>query len=145
MSIGSGRRIAPLFKLNVSWHKLCLCLLCDEGNFCQNEGVSTSSSFYICFLSLLINMRLVFISYFVSVLLRKGYRVFEYKCSFLCLYLFLFAFLIICIETSCFHRLFCIETFGFRRLFCNITSVLWKDWSPVWYPHLLGLWRVIKW
>ena len=64
--------------------------------------------FYICFRSLLINTRLVFISYFVSVPLRKGYRGLEYKCSFVRLYLFLFAFLIICIET-----------FGFCRLFCN--------------------------
>ena len=65
--------------------------------------------FYICFRSLLINTRLVFISFFVSVPLRKGYRGLEYKFSFVRLYLFLFAFLIICIET-----------FGFHRLFCNI-------------------------
>ena len=65
--------------------------------------------FYICFRSLLINTRLVFISFFVSVSLRKGYRGLEYKFSFVRLYLFLFAFLIICIET-----------FGFHRLFCNI-------------------------
>ena len=58
--------------------------------------------FYICFRSLLINTRLVFISYFVSVPLRKGYRGLEYKCSFVHLYLFLFAFLIICIETLVF-------------------------------------------
>ena len=66
--------------------------------------------FYICFCSLLINTRLVFISYFVSVPLRKGHRGLEYQCSFVCLYLFLFlhfwlfvlrlfAFLVICIET----------------------------------------------
>ena len=42
----------------------------------------------------------------------------EYKRSFVRLYLFLFAFLIICIETFGFRRLLCIETFGFRRLFC---------------------------
>ena len=57
--------------------------------------------FYICFCSLLINTRLVFISYFVSVPLRKGHRGLEYQCSFVRLYLFLFAFLIICIETFC--------------------------------------------
>ena len=44
--------------------------------------------FYICFCSLLINTRLVFISYFVSDPLRKGYRVLEYQCSFVRLYLF---------------------------------------------------------
>ena len=70
--------------------------------------------FYICSRSLLINTRLVFISYLVSVPLRKGYRGLEYKYLFVRLYLFFFAFLIIYIET-----------FGFRRLFCNITcSVL---------------------
>ena len=87
-----------------------------------------SSSFYICLCSLLIKTRLVFISYFVSVPLRKGYRGLEYQCSFVCLYLFLFAFLIICIKTFGFRRLFCvlfafliicIKTFGLRRLFCN--------------------------
>ena len=57
--------------------------------------------FYICFCSLLINTRLVFISYFVSVPLRKGHRGLEYQCSFVRLYLFLFAFLIIRIVTFC--------------------------------------------
>ena len=87
-----------------------------------------SSSFYICLCSLLIKTRLVFISYFVSVPLRKGYRGLEYQCSFVSLYPFLFAFLIICIKTFGFCRLFCvlfafliicIKTFGLRRLFCN--------------------------
>ena len=77
--------------------------------------------FYICFCSLLINTRLVFISYFVSVPLRKGYRGLKYQCSFVrsfvctcsflhfwLLVLKLFAFLIICIET-----------FGFSWIFCN--------------------------
>ena len=57
--------------------------------------------FYVCFCSLLINTRLVFISYFVLVPLRKGHRGLEYQCSFVRLYLLLFAFLIICIETFC--------------------------------------------
>ena len=39
------------------------------------------------------------ISYLVSVPLRKGYRGLEYSCSFVRLYLFLFAFLIICIKS----------------------------------------------
>ena len=40
---------------------------------------------YICFCSLLINTRLVFISHFVSDPLRKGYRVLEYQCClFVC-------------------------------------------------------------
>ena len=57
--------------------------------------------FYIFFCSLLINTRLVFVSYFVSFPLRKGHRGLEYQCSFVRLYLFLFVFLIICIETFC--------------------------------------------
>ena len=57
--------------------------------------------FYICFRSLLINMRLVFISYVVSDPLRKSHRGLEYQCSFVRLCLFRFAFLIICIETFC--------------------------------------------
>ena len=44
---------------------------------------------------------MVFISYLVSVHLSKGHRVLEYQCSFVRLYLFLFAFLIIFIETFC--------------------------------------------
>ena len=76
--------------------------------------------FYICFCSLLINTRLVFISYFVSVPLRKGHRGLEYQCSFVRLYLFLFAFLIICIETFCiFDYLY--RDLVFRRSFCNMT------------------------
>ena len=64
--------------------------------------------FYICFCSLLINTRLVFISYFVSVPLRKGHRSLEYQCSFVRLCLFLFAFFIIRIETFCiFDYLYC--------------------------------------
>ena len=74
--------------------------------------------FYICFRSLLINTRLILISYFVQDRLRKGHKDLEYQRSFVRLYLFLFAFLIICIETFGFRRLLCIETFGFRRLFC---------------------------
>ena len=70
----------------------------------KSERLSSSSSFR----SLLINTHLVSISCFASAPLRKGYRGLEYKCSFVRLYLFLFAFLIICIET-----------FGFCRLFCN--------------------------
>ena len=46
--------------------------------------------FYIWFCSLLINTGLVFISYFVSVPLRKGHRGLEYQCSFVRLYLFSF-------------------------------------------------------
>ena len=57
--------------------------------------------FYICFCFLLINTRLVFISYFVSVPFRKGHGGLEYQCSFVRLYLLLFTFLIICIETFC--------------------------------------------
>ena len=71
-----------------------------EDNFCRILLVSMFSSFsYLFFFSLLINTRLVFISYFVSVPLTKGHTDLEYHCSFVRLYLFLFGFLIICIET----------------------------------------------
>ena len=80
--------------------------------------------FYIYFRSLLINTRLIFISYFVSVPLRKGHRGSEYKCSFVRLYLFLFAFLIICIETFSFHRLFC------NKGMCDLTNTIK---SPIQY------------
>ena len=49
----------------------------------------------------LINTRLVFISYFVPVPLSKIHRGVEYQCSFVRLYLFIFAFLINRIETFC--------------------------------------------
>ena len=77
--------------------------------------------FYICFRSLLINTRLAFISYFVSDPLRKGHRGLEYQYWFVCLYLFLFAFLIICIETFLHFWLFVLILLVFRRLFCNIS------------------------
>ena len=80
--------------------------------------------FYIYFRSLLIKTRLIFISYFVSVPLRKGHRGSEYKCSFVRLYLFLFAFLIICIETFGFHRLFC------NKGMCDLTNTIK---SPIQY------------
>ena len=63
---------------------------------------------------------MVFISYFVLVPLRKGHRDLEYQCSFVRLYLFLFAFSIICIETFCiFDYLY--RDLLFRRFFYNIT------------------------
>ena len=65
-----------------------------------NQGVSTSSPFFSC------NTRLVFISPFVLVPLRKGNRGLECKCSFYRLRLFFSTFLIICIETLAFVRFF---------------------------------------
>ena len=58
--------------------------------------------FYICFCSLLINTRLVFISYFVSVPLRKGHRGLEFSvrsfdCTCLFLHFWLFALRLFCI------------------------------------------------
>ena len=84
-----------------------------EHDFCRILWASLRLLlFYICFWSLLINTRLVFISYFVSVPSRKGHRDLEYQCSFVRLFLFLFALLIIRIET-CFCRFFVTEaTFG---------------------------------
>ena len=110
--------ITPLFKLKVSWCKLCSCLLYHEGNFCQICASLRLLLFYICFRSFLINTRLVFISYLVSVPLRKGYRGLEDKCLFVRLYRFLFAFLIICIKS-----------FGFCPfLFCIFDYLHWNFW-----------------
>ena len=74
-----------------------------KGDFCWNFSARLYVFFFFVsvFCSLLINTRLVFVSYFVSVPLRKGHRGLEYQCSFVRLYLFLFVFLIICIETFC--------------------------------------------
>ena len=91
-------------------------------DFCRNLCTSLRLLlFYICFCSLLINTRLVFISYFVSVPLRKGHRGLEYQCSFVRLYLLLFAFLIICIKTFCiFDYSYWLFDFWFLVDFCNI-------------------------
>ena len=73
-------------------------MLPNGGRFPSNSARLYVFFILYVFCSLLINTRLVFISYFVSVPLRKGHRGLEYQCSFVRLYLFLFAFLIICIE-----------------------------------------------
>ena len=74
-----------------------------KDDFCWNFSARLYVFFFFIsvFCSLLINTRLVFVSYFVSFPLRKGHRGLEYQCSFVRLYLFLFVFLIICIETFC--------------------------------------------
>ena len=70
-----------------------------KDDLCRILRVSTSSSFLWLF-SFFINWYVFgFISYFVSDPSRKGHRGLEYQCSFVRLYLFLFAFLIICTET----------------------------------------------
>ena len=85
--------------------------------FLLNQSVSTSSSFfYICFCSLFINKRLVFVSFrvkmFVLSFVLVFFCIFDYLywnfrfCPFL-----LFSFLIIYIET-----------FGLRRLLCNTNN-----------------------
>ena len=76
-------------------------ILLLKDDFLSNSARLYVFFFYICFRSLLINTRLVFISYFVSDPLRKGHRCLEYQCSIVRLYRFLFAFLIIYIETFC--------------------------------------------
>ena len=102
------RDVLPFFKLKFPWENLCLCLPYDEGIFCQIRAslrlLLFLSAFALC--SLLIKTHLVFISYFVSVLLTKDSWGLGYKCWFVRLYLFLFAFLIICIETFRFPKLF---------------------------------------
>ena len=92
-----------------------------EHNFCRILCASLRLLlFYTCFCSSLINTRLVSISYFVSVPLRKGHRGLEYQCSFVRLYLFLFAFLIIRIETSYIFLLFVLRLLVFRRYFITL-------------------------
>ena len=111
-------------------------------NFCWIRAFLRLLLFYISFCSLFINTHLVFISYFDSFPLRKGYRGLECKCLFYRLHLFLlhfrwFALLsLLVLWFSClhfwlfklqlldFHQLFhnITGTFGFRRLFCN-TSI----------------------
>ena len=81
-------------------------------DFCRILRVSTSSSFlylfslfinqyafgfYFCFRSLLIDTRLV-LRYSSQSPLEEVIGDLEYQCSFIRLYMFLFAFLIICIE-----------------------------------------------
>ena len=131
LSIGPGGELLPF--INLKFYDIVLFV----SSFTIKE-ISCRASlhlflFCICFRSLLINPCLVFISYFVSVPLRKGYRGLEYKGSFVRLYLCLFIFLIIYGET-----------FGFRRFFCDITYVLCEDRSPVWYSSYLGLWEAGK-
>ena len=55
-------------------------MLSVKEDFCRILGVSTS--FLYLFRSLMIYTRLVFISYFVSVPLRKVIGNLEYQCSF---------------------------------------------------------------
>ena len=77
-------------------------MLPNGGRLLSNSmRVSTSSSFLYLFL-FIINW-CAFGFYLVLRLspLEKDYRGLEYQCLFVRLYLFLFAFLIICIETSC--------------------------------------------
>ena len=83
--------------------------------------------FYICFRSLLINTRLVFISYFVSVPLRKGHRGLEYKCLFYRLHLFLMHFWwfvllsLLVLWFSCLHFwLFALELLVFVDCFVTL-------------------------
>ena len=82
--------------------------------------------FYISFRSLLINTRLVFISYFDSAPFRKGYRGLEYRCLFYHLHLFLLHFWWFILLNLDFMGVFLfafliiyVGTFGFCRLFRN--------------------------
>ena len=100
---------APLLLNQFSINFLQFNMVLMQDDFCRNLSARLYVFLFLClFFSLLINTRLVLISYFVSVLLRKGHRSLEYQCSFIRLYLLLFAFLIVCIET-----------FGFSQIFCN--------------------------
>ena len=96
---------------------LTICYIICEGRFLLSSARLYAFLFFISvFCSLLINTRLVFIWYFVSVPLRKvigvwsnSVRLFVCTCFVLHFWLFvlrLFAFLIICIETFGFLEIF---------------------------------------
>ena len=100
-------------------------------DFCRILGVSTSSFFYICSRSLLINTRLFFISHFVSVPLRRGYRrsrITVFVCSFVpvsfCIFDYLyrdFWFFVDCFVTSALSRSSHLEVFV-KKVFLEISE-----------------------
>ena len=123
-------------------------MLPNGGRLLSNSmRVSTSSSFLYLFLFFINWCAFGFYLVLRLSAVEKDHRGLEHQCSFARLYLFLFAFLIICIETSCIFDylywdflhfwLFVLRLLVFRRFFCNITFVVCEDWSPVWYS---GLW-----
>ena len=83
--------------------------------------------FYISSRSLLINARLVFISYFDSVLLRKGYSGLEHKCLFYRLHLFplhFWWFVLLSLLVSWFSCLhFSLFSWNFWFYDCFVTTV----------------------
>ena len=128
---------APLLFKQFSINFLRFNMVPMQDDFCRNLSARLCDFFffYICFCSLLINTRLVFISYFVSVPLRKGHRGLEYQCSFVRLYLLLFAFLIICIETFC--------IFDYSQIFATLPPSL-RRLIPSLIFRTLGLVRSNK-
>ena len=105
-------------------------------DFCRILGVSTSSFFKICCRSLLINTRLFFISHFVSVPLRRGYRgprITVFVCSFVpvsfCIfdYLYLDFWLFVdCFVTSTLSRSSHLEVFV-KKVFLEILENSQED------------------
>ena len=83
-SIGAERDCVPFISLfHHNDFLLQVAVLPNGGQFLSNSASLYVFFFFISvFCSLLINTRLVFISYFVSVPLRKGHRGLEYQCSF---------------------------------------------------------------
>ena len=102
-SIGADGELLPFYKYILSWWFSSTIRYATKWTTISVEFCASLRLLYFIsvFCSLLINTRLVFISYFVSVPLRNVHRSLEYQCSFVPLYLLLFAFLIICIETFC--------------------------------------------
>ena len=91
----------PLPFINLHLHCVLSFRYCctDGGRFLSNSGVSRSSSFFISVFALYYLIR-VWLSFRTSSQSpwEEVIGDLEYQCSFLCWYLFLFAFLIICIE-----------------------------------------------
>ena len=109
-SIGADGELLPFYESILWWwFSFTICYATKWRTISVEFCASLRLLYFISvFCSLLINTRLVFISYFVSVPLRRGYRgsrisVFVCTCFFLHFWLFVLRLLV------------------FRRLFCNIS------------------------
>ena len=93
-----------------------------KNDFCRILRVSTSSSFLYLFF--LFNNSYAFGFHLLLRLspLEKGHRGLEYQCSFVRLHLFLFAFLIICIESFCIFDYFYRDVWFFIDWFVTLAS-----------------------
>ena len=83
-SIGADGELLPFYESMLWWwFSFTICYATKWRTISVEFCASLRLLYFISvFCSLLINTRLVFISYFVSVPLRKGHRGLEYQCSF---------------------------------------------------------------